>query len=193
MTLRMPPRDESMSRDWRRWLHDIAVRAALTETPIYSGQFLGIGNFPELSLATVNGSLKARVMPTTTSLQSFSFTLPENFKPNSNVQPFLIYTPSDSGSGNIAFGFSMQALSFTTAVAAPTEQNKTVVASGTDDLPAQLKFDEAGSNTLQPKDTIAGYVGRKGSLPTDTYASDVYLYGVGFRYQVEGLGARKAF
>jgi hypothetical protein len=126
-------------------------------------------------------------------LAAFSFVLPKDYKEGTDLLPYVCYTSTTStfAAGIIAFGLSYQAIHATPTTAIVNLATQMIYTNGsTDVLGINTTYFAAITGTNYKAGSIVnGCIFRNATATTDNFAGDAVVYGIGFLYEVDGMGS----
>jgi len=183
------------SRPWRNWFGDLWNEFGFNfKDPIYNGRFFSfseLDNDVGAGFVLINGRLGALGLDNaSTEGLGFSMRLPNDYVKGTDLKPYIVWAPSNAGTGTVLWYIDYSILTEGTAVPAATTIQTTANASGTTHQVEREEMTDITGTSFTRGDILLGTISRVGG--SDTYGADALLLGVGFEYQVQGKGSRQA-
>jgi hypothetical protein len=158
-------------------------------------QTTAVASYALISVSTVAataGEQAVFLSGAATEIATFSVSLPKDYKAGSQITPYISYscTSATGSTGDIVFGLAWHEInsSPTTALAGSTNQQITVNGSTAILAVNTTYFAAMGTTSLKAGSVISGCLYRE-STTTTSVALDAVVYGLGFLYQIDGMGS----
>lgn len=184
---------------WFEWMRSVYAYAGFSDQEIYSTAFVGgPSTYPIYGANTMvaipgSGDLKAPQMPDgSTSGRTSSFCLPNNYRVGTDILPFIKWACTTAAAGNAVLRLISGAINDGAALVEDSEDitASSVAVAG---APITTEFAAIDGAPLAKGSYVHLCPLRIGGDAADTLAATCALLGVGFKYQVDGVGHEKAF
>jgi hypothetical protein len=118
--------------------------------------------------------------------------LPNDYKPGTDLGLYLDYAPTDATAGSVRWTIDYDSAANGEALDASNSEIENSTTPGTADEITRVSFDDIDGANLAQGSTVTLRVRRNGTHVGDTYAAPVSLFGVGLKYQRQGVGWESA-
>lgn len=112
--------------------------------------------------------------------------LPNDFKPGTDLKPFMEWAPATGGTGNVFLRFTAWLVSSGEVIASSYDEPATAAVPGMQDQLTRTLFPSLSG--AEKGDTLLLSVARTGTHVNDTYTGSIGIVTFGVQYQREGSG-----
>lgn len=185
-----------MDREWYAWLRRLWVALGFdAAAPRYGDLWCDAHAMHEVgggSLSVISGDVDgASFAAASTTERWFTARLPNDYRDGTDVSPFLEWAPTDTNTGNCLWSLTLAPAADGETMAAAAALTELSAGPGTANKVERVEFDDVDGDDFVRGTVIAGRIARMGADGTDTYSAASVMFGVGFKYRREGVGAER--